>query len=272
MNMKAKLLKLADIDTYAGTQVRAKIDEDTVANYAEAMLDAANKFPPVVVFHDGNRNILADGFHRVMAAMRNMFADIEADVRKGTKSDALRYALGANCTHGKPRTNNDKRSSVELALREWPNLSDRELARICGVSHMLVADARKSALEESANAPAEKRTCSDGREYPAKRKPAAREEAQPRPADREESPVADNTAGDIREAAKEPEAPTLPVMEPEPEDEPSGDGGLEELMLGVCALAREITLGATNKQVAGFMARLRGLAGLCEEILQRGNN
>lgn len=32
------------------------------------------------------------------------------------------------------RTNADKRKDVELALKQWPDLSDREIARICAVS------------------------------------------------------------------------------------------------------------------------------------------
>ena len=36
----------------------------------------------------------------------------------------------------------DKRRSVELALAEWPKLSDRELARICAVDHAFVGKVR----------------------------------------------------------------------------------------------------------------------------------
>lgn len=132
--MKAQMLKLADIVTTAGTQIRARIDTDTVSQYAEEMLDGKTKFPPVVVFHDGSAYVLADGFHRVMAASRNGAEEILADIRKGTRSDALKFALGANTSHGLRRTNADKHRSVELALAEWPELSDVELARICAVS------------------------------------------------------------------------------------------------------------------------------------------
>ena len=93
--MKTTCLKLTEIVTTAGTQVRARLDTDTVDEYASAMVDGA-VFPPVVVFHDGNRYILADGFHRIMAAQRNGFKDFECDVRKGAKSDALKFALAAN--------------------------------------------------------------------------------------------------------------------------------------------------------------------------------
>ena len=165
-------VKLAIIVTTAGTQVRAKICDETVTQYAEAMVDGA-KFPPVVVFHDGSEFILADGFHRVMAAARNGFKDILADVRKGTKSDALKFALAANAAHGLKRTNADKRRSVELALAEWPKVSDSELGRICAVSHTFVASVRPVQPATVAGCEA-KRTGKDGKErkLPAKsRKP-----------------------------------------------------------------------------------------------------
>lgn len=141
--MKTQSLKLQDVVTTAGTQIRAKIDAEAVADYAEAMTEGA-KFPPVIVFHDGTEYILADGFHRVMAAARNGFKDILSEIHKGTKADALKYALGANCAHGIKRTNADKRRSVELALTEWPKLSDAEIARVCAVSQPFVGEVRKS--------------------------------------------------------------------------------------------------------------------------------
>ena len=180
-------LSLSEISTQGGTQIRAKIDIETVDAYANAMLDG-DKFPPVVVFHDGNRYIMADGFHRILAMTRNGGKEIEADVHKGTKSDALRYALGANSTHGKPRTNMDKRRSAMLALEEWPKLSDRELAKICAVHHDLVADVRKTQLADSASSSEpEPRIGADGksRRMPKKHTeaPAPAPEPEPEPDD-----------------------------------------------------------------------------------------
>ena len=73
-------LKIDSIQTEAGTQTRVKINEDAVTEYAEAMENGA-EFPPVTVFHDGTDYWMADGFHRIMAASRNGFVDIEAEVR-----------------------------------------------------------------------------------------------------------------------------------------------------------------------------------------------
>src|SRR5688500_13986666 len=93
------LVALHSIRTDAGTQVRAAINEDVVAEYADLMAGGV-AFPPVVIFHDGSAAYLADGFHRVLAARRIGAASIVADVRAGTTTDALWYALGANNTNG----------------------------------------------------------------------------------------------------------------------------------------------------------------------------
>jgi len=150
-----KRLRLSEIVTEAGTQVRAGLNEATVTDYAEALADGA-KFPAVIVFHDGSRYIAADGFHRIHAAMRIGTAQIECDVRKGSKADALKFALGCNAHHGLRRTNADKRHAVGMALKEFPRLSDRALAEMCLVGHPFVADVRRSQLESDSSSTAVK--------------------------------------------------------------------------------------------------------------------
>ena len=159
-----KKLKLTEIVTDAGTQVRAGLNEATVTDYAEALADGA-EFPPVIVFHDGSRYIAADGFHRIHAAVRNGATQIECDVRKGNKSDALKFALGCNVHHGLRRTNADKRHAVELAVKEFGKFSDSTLAEICAVNRELVAEVRKiNLLDSSRLTPPPTRIGLDGRE------------------------------------------------------------------------------------------------------------
>jgi hypothetical protein len=64
----------------------------TVQDYADALTNGA-EFPPVVVFHDGTDHWLADGFHRLLAHEKAGLVDILADVRQGTKRDALLFAV-----------------------------------------------------------------------------------------------------------------------------------------------------------------------------------
>src|ERR1035437_7001237 len=118
--MKIQKVKLAKIIPAAGIQVRVAIDPDLVSEYAEAMRDPANQFPPIVVFDSGDGNLrIVDGFHRVAAANENDFLDILAEVREDSRIDALKFALLANTTHGLRRSNEDKRHAVELAIAEW---------------------------------------------------------------------------------------------------------------------------------------------------------
>jgi ParB-like chromosome segregation protein Spo0J len=126
-------LKLSEIKTDGGTQVRESICEDTVARYAERMTEG-DAFPPLDVFHDGSDYYLADGFHRVMAAQRVGFADFACTVHKGTKSDAAWHALGANRANGQPMSKGDVRHAVERALVMWPDRTQQAIADQVGCS------------------------------------------------------------------------------------------------------------------------------------------
>ena len=137
-------ISLEKITINAGTQSRAKIDENVVAEYADSMKDGAS-FPPAVVFHDGAEYFLADGFHRYFAAKKCGSPGLACDVREGTLRDAILFSFSANGTHGLRRTAADKRKAVMAMLEdiEWQDWSDREIARQCCVSHPFVAAIRK---------------------------------------------------------------------------------------------------------------------------------
>lgn len=191
-------LKIDSIQTEAGTQTRVKINEDAVTEYAEAMENGA-EFPPVTVFHDGTDYWMADGFHRIMAAVRNGFIDIEADIKKGTRQDALVYALGANVTNGLRRTNADKCHCVQIALKEFPDWSDRRVAEACGVSQPFVSKLRPQVITVITSAPTT-RIGRDGKQYPAKRGSrgwTAPEVASPKPED--PAPKVNKVGADLSE-------------------------------------------------------------------------
>jgi len=104
---------------------------------------AGDRFPPVVVFQSNTEYLLADGFHRLHARRLAKFERIDAEVRQGTRLDALKFSLSANHQHGLRRTNEDKRHAVEIALREFPEWSDQAIAQMCGVSHPSVGAVRR---------------------------------------------------------------------------------------------------------------------------------
>lgn len=90
-------------------------------------------FPAVVLFLDKRgRHWVGDGFHRIGGAHASEFYGVVADVREGGVKDALKYALGANATHGLRRSSEDLKRCVELASMEYPELSDRQISELVG--------------------------------------------------------------------------------------------------------------------------------------------
>ena len=142
-------LALNLISTDGGTQSRAKLNDATTLEYAEAM-DAGAQFPPVLVFYDGEESWLADGFHRVAAAKRLEWTDIAVETRSGTRRDAVLFSVGANAAHGLRRTNADKRRAVETLLRdeEWGAWPDKKIAATAAVSREYIVRLRKKLIEE----------------------------------------------------------------------------------------------------------------------------
>lgn len=125
------------------TQTRAVMDSEVIREYSEDM-KAGAAFPPVMVFFDGLDHWLADGFHRVEAAKSAGIQELQADIRQGSRRDALLHAVGANQAHGLRRSNADKRRAVQALLEdaEWCTWSDREISRHTGTSHTFVANLR----------------------------------------------------------------------------------------------------------------------------------
>jgi hypothetical protein len=157
------MLLLSQIRTDGGTQSRAGLDEDWARELASHLGDGTD-LPPVIVFHDGRDHWLADGFHRARGYVLAGRTAIPADVRQGTKRDAVLYSVGANATHGLRRSNADKRRAVEVLLRdaEWGQWSNVEIAKRCGVSHTFVADVRRE-VQPATVAGCETRKGADGK-------------------------------------------------------------------------------------------------------------
>jgi hypothetical protein len=132
-------LALAAIQIDGGTQSRANVNDQVVNEYAEAIKSGAT-FPPIVVFYDGKKHWLADGFHRFHAYQKIGREKVAADVRQGTRRDAILHSVGANETHGLRRTRDDKRRAVLTLLNdaEWSAKPETWIAETCRVSRTLV--------------------------------------------------------------------------------------------------------------------------------------
>ena len=81
------VLRIDDLLANAPVDPEAHLDAARVERY-DGMVGA----PPTVVFETPEGLLLADGYHRVAAARRRGLETIEAEVRIGSRHDALRYA------------------------------------------------------------------------------------------------------------------------------------------------------------------------------------
>lgn len=148
------LIKPRSITVDPGLQTRDKVSQETIAEYAEAMRDGAI-FPPLTVYQDSLHYLLAKGFHRLQAHLIAFGPDepIRCKVIRGERRDALRDALGDNAEHGLRLNREDKRKKIKIALAdaEWGQWSDREIAKLCKVSHPLVAEVRREVTGNSSS-------------------------------------------------------------------------------------------------------------------------
>lgn len=138
-------LALDRLTLSAEVQPRGGEDVQLMREYTGDMLDGA-EFPPVDVFWDreADEYHLADGFHRVKAALAARKSSIRAHLHLGTKRDAILFSVGANAAHGQRRSHEDKRIAVMKLLEdpEWSLWNDAEIARACHVSASMVSNLR----------------------------------------------------------------------------------------------------------------------------------
>ncbi len=196
-----KMVAIADIVILDELQTRLRVSEKHVDEIAKAM-DDGSEVPAVDLFEDTEgRSLLADGWHRVLAATKIGRAKIEAVIHKDSPetamTDALLFSIERNGRHGLNWTVEDRKKAVAMALKDkvLRRKSDKFLAQKCGCSPGLVAKIR----ENGGEAPAKK--------TPAKKAP----EQQPAPAParkREPTPAQDANASAV--AGEETLAP--PVM------------------------------------------------------------
>lgn len=161
--MKTWNIPLQRIIPDLAVQPRADLDDEYIEELVKE-LKAGRMFPPVVVFSDPEDYWLADGFHRYAAHQKAGLRKIKADVRVGNRREAMLHSVSANSTHGKRRTNADKRKVVLTLLKdkEWSRWTDRFIAGKCRVSQPFVSAIRKELTDNGYQFPT-KRTTTNGR-------------------------------------------------------------------------------------------------------------
>lgn len=145
-----RMVKLDKIRLDGMTQFREHIDQNTVKHYADCMRDGA-EFPAIQCTFDGSHFWLCDGFHRYFASQAVGFKEMLVEYRPGTLEDAQDLALGANGKHGMPTSRATKQKKVEFALsaERHAGKSDREIAKLCEVSHTFVASVRNPDVKKA---------------------------------------------------------------------------------------------------------------------------
>lgn len=152
-------IEVASIRPDQSAQPRETLNNDRIAEYAEAM-KAGDQFPPLVVFRDADGTWLADGFHRLYAAQQAGKKLVRCIVHPGGLREAILHSVGANATHGQPRSDTDKERAVLRMLSDeiWSTWTDREIAKRCRVSHTYVANIRKKHAADTGNVASMDRT------------------------------------------------------------------------------------------------------------------
>lgn len=134
-------------------QSRAETNFELVDEYAEMMRQGIEFDAVQGIRDDSGQVFIWDGLHRGEAA-KLVGELLLVAVKPGTRQDAEWLALSANQKHGLRRTHKDKRRIVRNALLHpyGIKLSDREVARHCGVDHKTVGKIRQE-LELSGEIP-----------------------------------------------------------------------------------------------------------------------
>lgn len=134
---------------------------------------AQRDIEPILVHRDTRR--VVDGMHRLQAARLRGEKVIPVRYLHGPAGEVFIHSVAANITHGLPLTLKDRKAAAGRILASRPDLSDRAIARITGLSPKTVGAVRRTSTEEVPQSKV--RVGADGRSRPldaARRREAAR--------------------------------------------------------------------------------------------------
>lgn len=193
--------------------------------HVRRLAEAGGDLPPIIV-HRPTCKII-DGTHRVHAALLRGEEVIEAEFLDGSEDEAFVRAVELNIAHGLPLTMAERKLAAVRIAAGCPGLSDRAIARSCGLSDKTVAGIRRSAPE---NPQPNARRGRDGRVHPvdgsdgrrrAGRALAARPDAPLREVARLAG-ISVSTAKDVRDRLQRGQDPLLPGRGKPPGTAPAG--------------------------------------------------
>ena len=144
------LLPIASLEFAEKAWPREGPDEERLALFTELYVsDGVGALPPIEVIERPSGNyLIADGHHRAFAAVRVGLKEIPAQILPLAYGGdpfvaAYRRGLETAVASSKPLTLNERRRAGWRLLKEEPALSDREIARLSGLSHQTIARFRE---------------------------------------------------------------------------------------------------------------------------------
>ncbi|WP_330172439.1 ParB/RepB/Spo0J family partition protein [Streptomyces sp. NBC_01498] len=119
------------------------VDEEHV----RALAESESELPPITVHRQSMWVI--DGVHRLRAALLGGQDRIAVRFFEGDRRDAYLLSVAVNVTHGLPLSRADRLAAVRRILSTRPELSDRAVASVAGLSAARVSAVRRSMIDGS---------------------------------------------------------------------------------------------------------------------------
>ncbi len=118
------------------------------ANESHIQVLAQSPLPlPPIVIHRGSMRVI-DGVHRLRATELRGHSTIAARLFEGNDAEAFALAVHLNVTHGLPLTLAERKAAAQRVLTSYPHWSDRSIGLIAGVSNKTVGKLRDCTTEE----------------------------------------------------------------------------------------------------------------------------
>ena len=166
---------------------RVALDEERVELFAELVREArdgagsgqgwTDPLPPLVVVADGRGDyFLGDGRHRYEARRRLGagfdLVGVQVFQPNGRPPVDFAYELALLCTQGaKPLATAENRAAILRLLAERPDLSDRAIARLVGVSNSTVSSYRRALCDSHTGGEPEEAGGTERRQPSTRREP-----------------------------------------------------------------------------------------------------
>lgn len=231
------------------------IDERHLASLAET----ADRFAPIIV-HESTMLVI-DGAHRLEVTRRLGSERIAARIFSGTDTQAFMLALAFNARHGLPLSLVERKAAAELLIRRSPEISDRAIAHVAGLSHTTVGRVRR---QLSGNLCPRVRLGLDGRSRPTSttnRKEAASEFIATNPSASlrtiaGRAGISIGTAKTVKDQIRDGEAKRqIALSEPSPVN--TVGSHVDGRVLNVLRSGEPDQLGSNQDRLAGLIQRLR---------------